>query len=65
MGLSVSTRPTWEEDSHGYINRTTTEMNIHEYCNPGLMHFSNIDKSTGLMQALAETEHSLKKRGKQ
>lgn len=33
MGLSVNTGPRWEEDSHGYINRSTTEMNIHEkYC---------------------------------
>jgi hypothetical protein len=33
MGLSVNTGPSWEEDSHGYINRATTEMNIREkYC---------------------------------
>jgi len=30
MGLSVNTGPRWEEDSHSYINRATTEMNIHE-----------------------------------
>ena len=41
MGLSVNTGPSWKEDSHGYINRATTEINIQKrktcYDDEGLM----------------------------
>ena len=30
MGLSINSGPKWKDDSHNYINRDTTEMNIQE-----------------------------------
>ena len=48
------TEPSWEEDSHGYINRSTTEINIQEqkacYNDENLMLTNpNIARKSGLV----------------